>query len=260
MTTMLHNIKNLWLAYSERILITAFALVVVVCLAVVAAVRDNAPRTMADPPTESEITFNMEANRAYNADDGVVVIPASVTPKSSEVKSTEPVRTAPSEAKPQSDAVPTVASEPAAIEIGGNYTLPEDVLMEDGSIGLLSIPKLSLSVNVFETEDEMEAMSHGVAHFKTTSAWSGNIGLCSHNVNFDLTDGYFKNIHTLQNGDTISYTTALGSRDYTVETVVEIAETDWSYLGRTEDDRITLITCISGKPRSRLVVQAVAAD
>jgi LPXTG-site transpeptidase (sortase) family protein len=259
MTMMLHNIKNLWLAYSERILVTIAALVVVVCLAVVAAVRDNAPRTMADPPTESEITFNMEANRAYTADDGVVVIPASVTPRSSNTPSVAKPASSDSDTS-ENAVVPTAEPMPAAVKIGGNYTLPEDVLMEDGSIGLLSIPKLNLSVNVFETEDEMEAMSHGVAHFKTTSAWSGNIGLCSHNVNFDLTDGYFKNIHTLQHGDTINYQTALGSRSYSVETVAEIAETDWSYLGRTEDDRITLITCISGKPRSRLVVQAIAAD
>jgi LPXTG-site transpeptidase (sortase) family protein len=254
---MMHNIKNLWLAHSERILVTIVALVVVVCLAVVAAIRDSAPRTMADTLTESEITFDMEANRAYSADDGVVIIPASVMPKSG---------AAPSVAEPtSSDAVESTAAtattqEPAAVKIGGNYTLPEDALMEDGSIGLLSIPKLNLSVNVFETADEMEAMSYGVAHFKTTSAWSGNIGLCSHNVNFDLTDGYFKNIHSLENGDIISYKTALGSKSYTVETVAEITETDWSYLGRTEDDRITLITCISGKPRSRLVVQAVVAD
>ncbi|MCL2433263.1 MAG: sortase, partial [Clostridia bacterium] len=60
-------------------------------------------------------------------------------------------------------------------------------------------------------------------------------------------------------GDTIIYTTALGTRAYAVTVAREIAETDWSYLGRTEDDRITLITCISGKPHSRLVVQAVAA-
>jgi LPXTG-site transpeptidase (sortase) family protein len=258
MTMMLHNIKNLWLAYSERILVTIAARVVVVCLAVVAAIRDNAPRTMADPPTESEITFNMEANRAYNAEDGVVVIPASVTPKNDTHSVAEP--TTSDSGTSENIAVPTEEPESAAVKIGGNYTLPEDVLMEDGSIGLLSIPKLDLSVNVFETEDEMEAMSHGVAHFKTTSAWDGNVGLCSHNVNFDLTDGYFKNLHTLENSDTISYQTALGSRSYTVETVAEIAETDWSYLGRTEDDRITLITCISGKPRSRLVVQAIAAD
>ena len=80
----------------------------------------------------------------------------------------------------------------------------------------------------------------------------------AHNVNFDLSDGYLKNLYTLKIGDSISYKTALGNRTYTVETVTEIAETDWSYLGRTEDDRVTLITCISGKPTMRLVVQSVA--
>ena len=35
-----------------------------------------------------------------------------------------------------------------------------------------------------------------------------------------------------------------------------IAEDDWSYLGRTGENKITLITCISGQPTKRLVVQA----
>lgn len=81
--------------------------------------------------------------------------------------------------------------------------------------------------------------------------------MCGHNVNFDLTDGYFKNIHTLKEGDTLTYKTALGQRTYSVTAVKEIADDDWSWLGRTEDNRITLITCISGKPAARLVVQAV---
>jgi sortase (surface protein transpeptidase) len=42
-----------------------------------------------------------------------------------------------------------------------------------------------------------------------------------------------------------------------VDSVTEIAETDWGMLGRTQDNRITLITCISGKPALRLCVQAI---
>ena len=38
----------------------------------------------------------------------------------------------------------------------------------------------------------------------------------------------------------------------------EITEDDWSNLGRTEDDRLTLITCITGKANMRLMVQALA--
>ena len=38
--------------------------------------------------------------------------------------------------------------------------------------------------------------------------------------------------------------------------VREIAGDDWSYLSRTDDNRITMITCITGKPDLRLMVQA----
>jgi LPXTG-site transpeptidase (sortase) family protein len=240
---MMNRIKTLWAAYGRWVWLALPVVTLTVCLAISAATAGNSPRTIAEPPAEREITFDMEQNRAYTAEDGIVVIPASVTPGSGGAVT---------------HAATIAAPEPAAVKTGGNYTLPEEVQMPDGSIGLLSIPKLSLSVSAYETADEMEAMSHGVAHFKTTSSWLGNIGLCGHNQNFDLTDGYFKQLHTLVPGDTISYQTALGTKTYTVETVAEIIETDWSYLGRTEDDRVTLITCISGKPRSRLVVQAVA--
>jgi len=244
----MNRIKALCSSYGGWMLLALPVVVVVLCLAVSAAKPE--PRTIAEPPTETEITFDMDKNRAYTAEDGVIVIGDMVTPAAAKTEAAPLVAAT----ETASEAAPTVAA--ATAKVGGAYTLPEDTLMADGSIGLLSIPKLNLAVNVFETDDEMEAMSHGLAHFKTTSAWSGNIGLCGHNVNFDLTDGYLKNLHTLKIGDSISYKTALGSRTYTVETVTEIAETDWSYLGRTEDDRVTLITCISGKPTMRLVVQA----
>jgi LPXTG-site transpeptidase (sortase) family protein len=209
------------------------------------------PRTIAEPPTEQEITFDLEKNRVYEASDGVIVIGDTSTPAAQAVTVSATVSATTMEVESATPSAPT------PVKAGGAYTLPEDALLPDGSIGILSIPKLELTVGVFETADEMEAMTHGLAHFKTTSAWAGNIGVCGHNVNFDLTDGHFKRLHTLSEGDIITYQTALGTKTYAVETVAEIAETDWSYLGRTENDRITLITCISGKPRSRLVVQGV---
>lgn len=244
------KIKRFCSAYGGWILLTIPVAIIILCFAVSAA--KPLPRTIAEPPTEKEITFDMDSNRAYTADDGVIVIGEMLTPVAAKAGGVAH----PTDLEPAVEAATAAVQD--TVKVGGAYTLPEDVQMADGSLGLLSIPKIGLAVNVFETEDEMEAMTHGLAHFKTTSAWSGNIGLCGHNINFDLTDGYFKNLHTLKIGDSISYKTALGSRTYTVETVAEIAETDWSYLGRTEDDRITLITCISGKPTMRLVVQAVA--
>jgi len=229
---------------------TAVALIVsvLIVLAVSAAepLKPRAPRVMADPPAENEVTFDMKKNLAYTADNGIVVIPAN---------------TAPTSAAPMAAVItdsPDDIWKEGEVVFSRGYTMPEQAQMANGSIGVLSIPKISLTVNVYETDDEMEAMTHGLAHFKTTSAWDGNIGICGHNVNFDLTAGFFKNLHTLKPGDKIGYRTALGIRMYTVETVAEIAETDWSYLGRTADNRITLITCITGKQTSRLVVQAVA--
>ena len=45
-------------------------------------------------------------------------------------------------------------------------------------------------------------------------------------------------------------------REMAVQGVDMIAGDDWSYLSRTDDNRITMITCITGKPDLRLMVQA----
>ena len=137
----------------------------------------------------------------------------------------------------------------------GNYTLPEKAEMKDGSIGVLTIDSIGVSAPVFETDDEMEAMKKGIAHYKTTSAWNGNIGVCAHNGTASYC--WFHDLHKVEKGDVVTYQTALGTRTYEVTEIKEIDETDWTMLGRTEDNRITMTTCINGKPSKRLVVQAV---
>lgn len=193
-----------------------------------------------------EIPFDLEQNKAYTADDGVVVI----EPTTSEAA-----------AKPafnQTDDPEKIWAEDQVVTYN-SFTLQEKVEQEDGSLGVLAIPKIGLSVNVFAAEEgeELEAMTHGLAHFSHTTSWDGNIGICGHNVNFDLTDGYFKDLHLLEKGDRLTYSTSLGERTYEVQTSKTIAEDDWSYLNRTPENRITMITCISGQPTKRLMVQAV---
>lgn len=139
----------------------------------------------------------------------------------------------------------------------GNHTPIEQAQMADGSLGVLTIEKIGLSVNVYESPDQMEDMSKGAAHFPHTSAWDGNVGLSAHNINFDGTDGFFKNLYQLAEGDEISYRCELGERTYTVEAVKTIDAADWSHLSHTDENRLTLITCISGRPEQRLCVQAV---
>lgn len=169
-------------------------------------------------------------------------------------------------AENSAEAVPLVAipiktvSDPEAIwnadTYAGNHTPIEKAQMKNGSIGVLTIPKLNLSVNVFESPDNMEAMSKGVAHFPSTSAYDSNVGLSAHNINFDGSDGYFMYLYTLEKGDGITYQTALGERSYTVESITTIAASDWTPLYYTDDNRLTMITCISGQPNKRLCVTA----
>lgn len=208
--------------------------------------KETDPAQLSTPQYEASSDglpeFAPEEDSVHTAEDGVLVVRP-------EGLSTEQDKSETPDTVWEQDAVATYNA----------FTLPEKAMLdeENGSIGILSIPALRLSVNVYEAEDEMEAMSRGVAHFKSTSAYDGNVGLSAHNINFDGTDRYFKNLHTLKTGDTVSYKTALGEREYEVSLVKTISETDWSYLSRSTENRLTMVTCISGKPTQRVLVQAV---
>ena len=91
----------------------------------------------------------------------------------------------------------------------GNYTLPEKAELKDGSIGVLTIDSIGVSAPVCETDDEMEAMRKGIAHYKITSAWSGNIGLCAHNGNASYC--WFHDLHKVEKGDVVAILGSSGS-------------------------------------------------
>ena len=107
-------------------------------------------------------------------------------------------------------------------------------------------------MKVYEDES-LESLAKGAGHFKSTSCWDGNIGLAGHNRGVA---NHFGQIHTLEEGDTISYTTKLGKRTYEVFYVGKILETDFSRLGRSSENMITLITCVRNQPELRWCVQA----
>ena len=133
------------------------------------------------------------------------------------------------------------------------YTSVQGMAYQDGSIGTLNIPKLGISVKVWEGETT-ESMAKGVAHYSSTSAWAGNVGLCGHNRGAKYNIGTVKD---LAPGDIITYTTMYGTRTYQVTMVTIISNTDWSYLQSTADNRITITTCLENHPESRVCVQAV---
>lgn len=149
------------------------------------------------------------------------------------------------------------------IQVGDNTKLSEEdvveqiIILNDDEIGVLTIPDILLENAPVKESTELSTLATAIGHFTNTSIYNGNVGLASHNGG----DGdYFKDLNKLKVGNEIYYQTRFGVKRYLVKTIKIIAEDDWSYLGETEDNRITLITCVNGKPNKRLCVQAIESE
>ena len=131
----------------------------------------------------------------------------------------------------------------------------QEEILDDSVIGTLTIPKINLNnVNICESV-ELETLAHSIGHFENTNIYDGNVGLASHNAGTKA--NYFANINKLEKGDEIYYKTRYGTKEYIVDNITQIDSYDWSKLEQTEDNRITLITCISGNTSVRLCVQGI---
>ncbi len=124
-----------------------------------------------------------------------------------------------------------------------DYLLTQPNLYEDGSMGTIEIPKLNLSVKMFEGET-LDSLKRGVGHFEFTSAWDGNIGVAGHNRG---ANDYMNGVWELENGDEIIFTSKYGRRVYSVFSKTQISDTDYSKLGWSNDNIITFITCVKDK-------------
>ena len=157
-----------------------------------------------------------------------------------------------------SSGFPTVST--GASGTGGQTTAFTDVTSSmyysNGSLGTLKIPSIGLTVGVYEGTDSA-ALLKGAGHFEGTSIWLGNVCVAGHNrgVRND-----FGKIHTLKSGDTITFTTVLGTMTYSVSSVTKVAVTDTSGLSTTAENCITLYTCVEDQPSYRWCVKAVAAS
>lgn len=123
-------------------------------------------------------------------------------------------------------------------------------LWETNIIGTLEIPSLNLKLSVADGIDDY-ILENYIGHFPSTPLFDGNVGMAGHN-----SSRFFATLKNIKKGDEIKYNFLLGEKTYIVETITEIQEDDWSYLEDTEDDRLTIITCVKGKTELRLCVQA----
>ena len=156
-----------------------------------------------------------------------------------------------------------IPSSPASIAQGnttasstvGFTDVTDDLYYSGGHLGTLKIPAIGLTVKVYEGTDS-STLAKGAGHFTETSIWEGNCCLAGHNRGVT---NHFGKIHTLEPGDTITLTTKLGTRNYSVTSVEKVSETDTSGTATTSDNRITLFTCVQDQREYRWKVTAVEA-
>ena len=147
------------------------------------------------------------------------------------------------------------------ITIGDNDNLIDtDVENDDYEIndndviGKLTIPDILLKEAPIKEGTELSILSEAIGHFKSTSIYSGNVGLASHNSGGK--GDYFKNLKNIKIGSEIYYESQYGVKRYIVDTKEIIEETDFTYLENSDENKITLITCVAGQRSKRLCVQA----
>lgn len=153
-----------------------------------------------------------------------------------------------------------------SIQIGDNSDLDDtplenieqDIIHYDDEIGTLTIPDILLDNAPIRESVELSTLSETIGHFPSTSIYEGNVGLASHNSGSQ--GDFFKNLKKIKIGSEIFYQTNYGTKRYVVTTKEIISEEDWSYLQETEDNRITLITCVAGQKYKRLCVQAIESS
>ena len=125
---------------------------------------------------------------------------------------------------------------------------------ENDVIGKLTIPDILLKEAPIKEGTELSILSEAIGHFKSTSIYSGNVGLASHNSGGK--GDYFKNLKNIKIGSEIYYESQYGVKRYIVDTKEIIEETDFTYLENSDENKITLITCVAGQRNKRLCVQA----
>ena len=121
----------------------------------------------------------------------------------------------------------------------------------------IEIPKIKLYAPIEEGRND-EVLNRSVGHFENTSRRNGNCCFAAHNRGYRV--NYFAKVKELEKGDTIFYFVDGKKYKYEIKEISIIYETDWSMLEETEDDRITLITCVENRAEYRLCVQGVLRE
>jgi sortase A len=122
-------------------------------------------------------------------------------------------------------------------------------------IGELEIPRLQVSVMVFEGDDA-GILSAGAGHIPGTAlqSGSGNIGIAAHR------DTYFRPLRVAHANDVITLKTPAGTSRYAVTDTKIVPPSDIGVLARAPGRDLTLVTCYPfyyvGNAPQRFIVHA----
>jgi sortase A len=122
-------------------------------------------------------------------------------------------------------------------------------------IGELEIPRLRISVMIFEGDDA-GILRLGAGHIPGTAlpTGSGNIGIAAHR------DTYFRALRVIHANDVIALKTPAGTSRYTVTESRIVRPTDVAVLDRAPGRDLTLVTCYPffyvGTAPERFIVHA----
>lgn len=140
-----------------------------------------------------------------------------------------------------------------------NKTIEEqttDVLSIDEEdkniIGYITISELGIEKAPIADGTDSNIIGKYVGHFESTSYLEGNVCLCSHNRGSKV--AYFENLKNAKQGMKVEYITKYETKTYIINEIKEIEETDLTVLEPTEENQITLITCIANQRAKRLCV------
>jgi sortase A len=105
-------------------------------------------------------------------------------------------------------------------------------------VGRLTIPRLNLSVMVFEGDDAA-ILKRGAGHIPATSLphENGNLGIAAHR------DTYFRPLRLIRPHDVIDFSTPEGVSRYTVTDIGIVRPSDIQVLAKVPGRDLTLVTC-----------------
>ena len=131
----------------------------------------------------------------------------------------------------------------------------EEILAEENTdiIGNLKIDSIELNAPI-KDGTELSILKTAIGHFKNTGYFCGNICFAAHNRGYN--QNFFERLNEVKEGDKVEYITKYSTQTYYISQIKEINETDLSVLNSTEEDQITMITCIKNQKEKRLCVIA----